>query len=188
MNPNTRADQAITVWLPQVDPHLALLTRVPLSLFAGSDLAAIDATHITSAAEGDYLELSASKSSHRALLLSCIPAGATAFVLPFDELFEERIEIARQLYSILVRRRTQPTSLSPYRRRRLKLALRALDASLAGAEYRAIAEVLFGDRVPRGPAFRDDSLRGQAIRLVRYGRHLMRGGYLDLLRPGRRGR
>ena len=38
----------------------------------------------------------------------------------------------------------------------------------------------------RGAAWRDDSLRGQVIRLVRYGLDLMQGGYLDLLRPERR--
>ncbi len=107
-------------------------------------------------------------------------------MLPFDDLFEERIETARRLYRLLVQRRAPPASLTTYRRRRLKLALRALDGSLAGADYRAIAEALFGERVPKGADFRDNSLRGQVIRLVRYGTHLMRGGYLDLLRPARR--
>ena len=52
----------------------------------------------------------------------------------------------------------------------------------------AIAEALFGERVPKGAEFKDNSLRGQVIRLVRYGTRLMRGGYLDLLRPERRAR
>ena len=29
VDPRIRADQAITVWLPQADPRLALLTRLP---------------------------------------------------------------------------------------------------------------------------------------------------------------
>lgn len=111
--------------------------------------------------------------------------GAVALVLPLDHLFEDRIDTARRLHRLLVSGRGAPSTFTAYRRR-LRLALRALDGTLNGADYRAVAEVLFGDRVPRGAAWRDDSLRGQVIRLVRYGVELMRGGYLDLLRPERR--
>ncbi len=107
-------------------------------------------------------------------------------MLPFDALFEDRLDAARRLHRLLVAGRAAPATLTSYRRRRLKLALRALDGSLDGADYRAISEALFGERVPKGAAFRDNSLRAQAIRLVRYGTQLMRGGYLDLLRPERR--
>ena len=186
MDPRVRADQTITVWLPQVDPRLALLTQLLAALFAAPTLPAADPTLIAPAAEGDYLELLALPPSRGALLVPGQPEGAVASVLPFDELFEERIETARRLYRLLVQRRAPPASLTAYRRRRLKLALRALDGSLAGADYRAILEALFGERVPKGAAFRDNSLRAQAIRLVRYGTQLMRGGYLDLLRPERR--
>ena len=185
MDPSIRADRAITVWLPQVDPRLAVLTRLPVALFAGPHLAAADPSLIASVAEGDYLDLLALAPSNGALLLSGQPDGAVAFVLAFDGLFDERIETARRLHRLLVRRRPPSASLTPYRRRRLKLALRALDGSLVGADYRAIAEALFGEHVPSGRDFRDASLRAQAIRLVRYGVQLMRGGYLDLLRPGR---
>ena len=155
-------------------------------MFAAPTLAVADPAPIASAAEGDYLDLLALAPSNSALLLQGSPEGGVAFVLPFDDLFEERIETARRLHRLLVRRRAPPPSLTAYRRRRLKLALRALDGSLAGADYRAIAEVLFGERVPKGAEFRGASLRGQVIRLVRYGVHLMQGGYLDLLRPERR--
>ena len=188
MDPRIRADQAITVWLPQADPRLALLTRLPGALFAGPDLAVADPTLIASATEGDYLDLLALAPSYGALLLAGQPEGAVAFVLPFDDLFDERIDTARRLHRLLVRRRALPASLTFYRRQRLKLALRALDGSLAGADYRAVAEALFGARVPKGAEFRDDTYRAQAIRLVRYGLRLMRGGYLDLLRPDRRAR
>ena len=155
-------------------------------MFAGPHLEAAEPTLIASAEEGDFLDLLALAPSNGALLLPGPPEGAITFVLPFDDIFEERIETARRLHRLLVRRRAPAASLTPYRRRRLKLALRALDASLAGADYRTIAEALFGERVPKGAEFRDASLRAQVIRLVRYGVRLMRGGYLDLLRPGRR--
>ena len=113
-------------------------------------------------------------------------ADAIAFVLPFDSLFKDRLDAARRLNRLLIAGRAAPATLTAYRRQRLKLALRALDGSLDGADYRAIAEALFGERVPKGADFRDNSLRGQVIRLVRYGDELMRGGYLDLLRPEHR--
>ena len=155
VDPRIRADRAITVWLPQVDPGLALLTRVPAALLAGPDLAATDPTLITSAAEGDYLALLALAPSNGALLLPGQAQGAVAFVLPLDDRLEERLATARRLHRLLVRRRPPPATLTTYRRRRLKLALRALDGSLAGADYRAVAEALFGEaraqgrRVPR---------------------------------------
>ena len=142
---------------------------------------------IASVAEGEYLELRALPPVRSALFLPGQPdAKAIAFVLPFDGLFEDRLDAARRLHRLLIAGRAAPATLTTYRRQRLKLALRALDGSLDGADYRAIAEGLFGDRVPTGAAFRDNSLRGQAIRLVRYGVDLMSGGYLDLLRPERR--
>lgn len=186
MDPRIRADRAVTVWLPQVDSRLLLLTRLPAELIAGPDLSRADPVRIASAVEGDYLDLLGMPPSRGALLLAGPSAGAVGVVLPLDELLAERIEALHRLHRLLVRRRMQPASVTAYRRRRLKLALRALDGSIAGADYRAIAEALFGDRVPTGAAFRADSLRAQAIRLVRYGTALMRGGYLDLLRPGRR--
>jgi hypothetical protein len=68
-------------------------------------------------------------------------------------------------------------------------ARRTLDGHLAGETYRDIARVLFGaTRIPAGPAWKTHDLRDRTIRLVRTGLHLMRGGYLDLLRyPLRRG-
>ena len=174
------------MWLPQVDPHLAVLTRLPATLFSGPALAAADPLLVASAAEGDYLDLVTLPQSHGALLLPGQPDSLMAFVLPLDALFEERVEVGRRLHRLLVQHRPVSPTMTAYRRRRLKLALRALDGSLDGAEYRTIAEALFGDRVPSGAAFRSDSLRAQVIRLVSYGTRLMRGGYLDLLRPERR--
>ena len=175
------------VWLPQVNPRLALLVPLPQDLFDGPGLSSARPIPTASAAEGVYLDLTALPPSRGALVLNAAAVDAPiGFVLPFDSAFEDRVEAARRLFDLLTRGRRTTATISAYRRRRLKLALRALDASLDGADYRAIAEALFGGRVPRGAAFRDDSLRAQAIRLVRYGLTLMNGGYLALLRPERR--
>lgn len=58
--------------------------------------------------------------------------------------------------------------------------LQALDASLAGASLREIAEGLFGaDAVVNG-WYADGGLRSRVRRLVRRGLTLMRGGYRRL--------
>ncbi len=66
--------------------------------------------------------------------------------------------------------------------------LRALDGFLADEDYRGVARGLFAGRMPAGAAWRTDSARSRTIRLVRDGLALIRGGYLDLLRPDRRRR
>ena len=186
MDPRLRADQAVIVWLPRHNPRMALLTALASELCDGPALAPANPVAVRTAPEGDYLDLLALPHSRSALLLPGEARDVVAVVLPLDALFEDRIDTARRLYRLLVNGRASSSTLTTYRRRRLKLALRALDGALDGADYRAIAQTLFGDRVPPGAAFRDDSLRAQAIRLVRYGLDLMQGGYLDLLTPERR--
>ena len=113
------------------------------------------------------------------------PDLPAAVVIPFDTDFATRTDAALRLWRLLAgrRHRRPPDRLTPQRRRRLGLALRALDARLAGEPYRVIAAGLFGDaRLPAGPGWKTHDLRDRTIRLVRAGMELMQGGYLDLLR------
>ena len=55
--------------------------------------------------------------------------------------------------------------------------LQALDATLAGASLRDVAEGLFGADLASGGWHTDGGLRSRVRRLVRRGRALMRGGY-----------
>jgi hypothetical protein len=108
--------------------------------------------------------------------------------LPFDGDFEIRAHAARRLWRALNGRAAGPAfhELSPQRRQRLALALRALDGRIEGNNYRAIAEGLFGaKRVPER-AWKTHDLRNRTIRLVQNGFALMRGGYRALWRQGRR--
>jgi hypothetical protein len=66
------------------------------------------------------------------------------------------------------------------------LTLRALDARQQGNSYRKIAVVLFGLKQISERAWKTHDLRSRTIRLVRSGFALIRGGYLDLLRHGRK--
>ena len=65
------------------------------------------------------------------------------------------------------------------------LALRALDARLAGASYRAIAEALFDPGRLTSEPWKTSSLRDTVIRLARTGFAMTRGGYRNLLGPRR---
>lgn len=58
--------------------------------------------------------------------------------------------------------------------------LQALDATLAGASLREIAEGLFGAETVAAGWYADGGLRSRVRRLVRRGQSLMRGGYRRL--------
>jgi hypothetical protein len=122
--------------------------------------------------------------THQFCLVEAPPDGEAtyALILPFDALFELRANAARHFWRSLNGRsaggelRVMPDQL----RRFHILALRSLDAHLAGESYRTIAEVLLdfrGDRTDWG----SDPRKNQARRLVATGLRLMRGGYRDLL-------
>ncbi|WP_158679165.1 DNA -binding domain-containing protein, partial [Cronobacter sakazakii] len=68
--------------------------------------------------------------------------------------------------------------------------LQALDAALAGASLREIAEGLFGADAVAADWHADGDLRARVRRLVRRGDALMRGGYRRLaqLAPLEKGR
>jgi hypothetical protein len=108
--------------------------------------------------------------------------------LPFDDDFEIRTHAARRLWRAVNGRAVGHAfhELSPQRRQRLAMALRALDARAEGNTYRTIAEVLFGSKRIPERAWKTHDLRNRTIRLVQSGLALMRGGYRELLRQSRR--
>lgn len=189
-DPELRGNEAGVVWLPKYNPRLALITAAAPYSVNGPSLASANILAARTAPEGTYVELTELPSTNTALLVNIINDDApVALVLPLDDLLDDRIDMARRIYRVLVRRaRLPPDGFTAQRRRRLKLVLRALDADLAGHGYRAIAGGLFGGRVPDGAEWRTHSVRSLTIRLVQEGRLLMRGGYLRLLRPDRRKR
>ena len=109
-------------------------------------------------------------------------------VLPLDSDFEVRAHAARRLWRAINGRAPGPAfhELSPQRRERLVLTVRALDGRMDDGTYRAIAEVLFGKKHVPERAWKTHDLRNRTIRLVQSGFALMRGGYRELLRQSRR--
>ena len=152
-------------------------------------LAELSAGAIRQAPDGWHVLLRIRDVEHRLWLREPpAPAAAYAAELVLDGDFEIRSHAARRLWLALNGRPAGPTfhDLSPQRRQRLALVLRALDARIEGNSYRTIAEGLFGTRRIPERAWKSDDLRNRTIRLVRDGVALMRGGYRALLRQARR--
>jgi hypothetical protein len=140
------------------------------------------------ASDGEYLVLQ--DRTPVVLIAGATTATPAAAVIPLDQNFSARADAALRLWRAITERSVGlADNLTPSRRRRLVLVLRALDAHLAGETYRTIAQGLFGERrTPSGASWKTHDLRDRTIRLVRTGLHLMRGGYLELLSPHHRRR
>ncbi|WP_354115448.1 DUF2285 domain-containing protein [Bradyrhizobium sp. LA7.1] len=126
---------------------------------------------------------------HRAWLKEPPAIGASYIAeLPFDDDFGARAFAARRLWRAMNGRTPGPAfhELSKQRRERLSAAIRALDARASASTYRAIAEAIFGKKRIPDHAWKTHDLRNRTVRLVQSGFALMRGGYRQLLRPGRK--
>jgi len=126
-----------------------------------------------------------SNGEHRFWLAEPPPDGATGFVvvLPLDALFELRAEAALRFWLALAARPPgeRQRVLPAQTRERHILILRALDAKLAGASYRVIAEALLGFRGRTKNDWEVSPLKNKVRRLVADGLFFMRGGYRELL-------
>ena len=109
--------------------------------------------------------------------------GPIAVLLPLDQLFDIRAAAALRLWRALTGRTPGPDLgvLTPERRSRLILALRALDGRLARATYPEIAAVLFDTEPISKRDWISHELRDQTGRIIRLGFSMMRGGYRRLL-------
>jgi hypothetical protein len=153
------------------------------------NLAEMLSGEIRQASDGWHALLRIRDVEHR-LWLKEPPVAAPAYAaeLALDRDFEIRAHAARRFWLALNGRPAGRAfqQLSPQRRQRLALALRALDGSLEGNSYRTIAEGLFGTKRISERAWKSDDQRNRTIRLVQAGFALMRGGYRALLRQARR--
>lgn len=114
------------------------------------------------------------------------PETPLVAVIPLGPDLPERVAALLDAWHALAGWSPFRDPLTPQRRQRLILGLRALDGRAAGASYRALAAGLFGaDRVPAGAAWKSHDLRSRTLRLVADATALMRGGYRALvgLRP-----
>ncbi len=169
------------VWTSYALPSIVCLAELPAQVPNPAFQLSPNAMRALSAlSAGDHvLDISS------AVLRLQIPAsGIKTFAvhLPLDQLFYLRVSAALGVWRWLNGGRPIAIQMMPLRqRKRLVLALRALDGHLAKASYREIARVLFDLGDVTGSAWKDHDLRDRTIRLVRLGTSLMRGGYKQLL-------
>lgn len=106
-----------------------------------------------------------------------------AVLLPLDQFFDIRAAAALRLWRGLTGRGPGPDlgMLTPERRNRLILALRALDGRLERATYPEIAAILFDTEPISKRDWISHELRDQTGRIIRLGFSMMRGGYRRLL-------
>lgn len=119
---------------------------------------------------------------HLLLLGDARPGQPLAALVPLDADAPDRLEALARLLRGLHRPPAPPdTRLTAQRRRRLKHMLQAVDGKAAGANYREIAEVIFGTGRVASDPWKTSALRDAAIRLVRDGRRMIDGDYRRLL-------
>jgi hypothetical protein len=142
---------------------------------------------------GRHILLDDPEGRHRIWLMENVHARGSAFLIPLDDDLGARLHSLQRLHRRLTGKRAGPPlrslQLSPPRRARLALLVRALDGEQEGASRREIAAVLLDDEASHIPAieWKNAALRKRVNRVVASSVGLMNGGYLMLLRgdPGR---
>lgn len=186
-DPQKTFDKQAVFWAPEA-LSTVLHVRADTSLTAPKryslDFAELPGSELRHASDGWHAIVPLGGTKHRLWLRELPSSGFVGAVdLPLDRNFDIRLQAAHRFWLALEHRALgpPPLALSPLRRHRLILALRAVDGWLEGNSYRKIAQYLFGVlRIPdRG--WKTHDLRSRTIRLVQTGLRLMRGGYRALL-------
>jgi hypothetical protein len=187
-DPNRRAADAPVFWRADELASVIVLIAVPAVTGTPSILLADLPGELIrrDAEDGAHLLIRDDAISHQIWLIDP-PSGATPLValISLDATAPQRADATLRFWRCIAhgRPRTPPSSLR--RVDRLVSALRALDARLAGASYRAIAETLFDPTLLTSEPWKTSPLRDTVIRLTRSGFAMMRGGYRNLLGPRR---
>lgn len=183
-DPRKSAREAKVAWNPGIDPGVVVLSSLP-SLWQSSEASLDAASPHTPGESRRFLENAA---PHQTMMLGNPPPGIPlAAMVSLDDALPMRLAAILALWRSMNgdERALQP-EITPQRRERLILGLRALDGAFAGWSYREIARGLFGtSRVPAGPAWKSHHLRSRVIRLLADAKALRDGGYRNLLRSGR---
>ncbi|SFI60311.1 Uncharacterized conserved protein [Bradyrhizobium sp. Gha] len=191
-DPQKTFDKQAVFWAPEVLPTVLAVraaNRIAPKTYS-LDFNNLPGGELRRAPDGWHAIVPLGGTQHR-LCLGKLPASGYAVVvdLPLDAGFELRLRAARRFWLALERRALgrSPLALPALKRRRLILALRAVDGWQEGNSYRQIAQGLFGSHRIAERAWKTDDLRSRTIRLVKLGQRLMRLRWRALL-DKRRGR
>jgi hypothetical protein len=180
--PGTETGGGSALWTPAALPSVITLTEQPTDIADPKFTLPASAVDIAKDS-GDVDHVIEHHGTTLRVHLHEDVTGQPAVLLPLDQLFEIRASAAVRLWRCLSGRKLgrDPAALPKARRDRLILGLRALDARLENASYREIAAALFAAPDVTGRAWKSHDLRDRAIRLVKFGLGMMRGGYRSLL-------
>mgnify|MGYP000328998788 FL=1 len=147
----------------------------------------LDPSSVRSAPDGLYARHGDGPSAVYSVVLGQRELVPTATVIvPLDADSPDRLAAAGRLWRVLNGIAAPDTRLTPQRRKRLSLMIRAADGVACHASHRQIAAVLFGRHRVAAELWHESSLRYTTIRLCRNGQAMIDGGYRDILRHRRR--
>jgi hypothetical protein len=180
----------VVLWEPHLLPTVVLIGPAPPD-FAGARAVPPESLPDTIARSedgaGQSMLLDDAHGPHRLRIAGDASATGWAFVIPDDAGREMRLHA---LHRLLLKLASLPTgilspepALSPYRRYRLALAIRALDGEAEGASRREIGIVLFSPeaRDIASHDWKSSGLRKKVARLMRLGHAMRDGDYRHLL-------
>jgi hypothetical protein len=176
------ARHTAVLWTPQTLPSVVTLTKLPDGL--ADPRLGLETRNLQSIlAVEDEDEVVALRGARLRLHRAEKVGASVAVLLPLDRLFDIRAAAALRLWRAVTGQTPGPDLgvLTPERRNRLILALRALDGRLERATYPEIAAILFDTEPISKRDWISHELRDQTGRIVRLGFSMMRGGYRRLL-------
>lgn len=184
--PSLPATTQDVLWSPTLVPTVITFADAPAHLAEQAPPASEIPSLLRDAPEGAYAIFRDTWT--QLLFLSGADArGALVALIPLDAEMLGRLEALIRYWSALHGRKQPPdTRMTAQQRRRLRLMLQAADGRSNGASYRDIAIALYGERRVAADAWKTSPLRDAVIGLVKGGRAVIGGGYLNLLRHRRR--
>ncbi|GGZ32596.1 DUF2285 domain-containing protein [Asticcacaulis endophyticus] len=184
IDPECTAVDVPIYWAPDVDAGTVMLAKIAVP-DAGVPLAIAprDLRQDTSVLYGTVGD------GQNAIPLAVLPPAddtqPLSVVIPLTEDVPDRLVGITRLWLILKGLPAPDRRITPDRRRRLQLMLRACDGRKAGATHREIAEAIYGKARIDDELWKTSSLRFSTARLVTEGMRMIHGGYRDLLRVDR---
>ncbi|MFU0506381.1 DUF2285 domain-containing protein [Pseudaminobacter sp. NGMCC 1.201702] len=186
--PSLNALEQPVFWTPETDTSVLHIGAAPGQPQTPRVLADLDTDVHRASSEGLHISVfTESGRLHLIALKGLWPGQPIAAVIPIDAHGLDRAQsltrLLRSLYGLAVPKDTRMTA---QQRRRLKNMMRAVDGRMNDADYRQIAEAIFGvERVASDP-WKTSALRDAVIDLVKDGFAMIDSGYRKLLRHRRR--
>lgn len=185
--PDLSALSQTVLWTPSANPAVVTLVAAPHFLSTTRPPPLEGSSAYRESPEGRHALHDGPAATQFILRPGAKPGGVVAALIPLDADALGRIEALTRFWRSW-QRQTIPadTRITPQRRARLRLMLRAADGRRSAASYREIARSIYGEPRVASEHWKTSALRDTVIGLVKGGSFMIAGGYLQLLRHRRR--